>query len=207
VDQQNQSVVASVNVTVCEKQREDFSPSGRRPVANNSTRQPNKSLCFASSRPFLLTAILLITTLSAFAQEQSDGKKVAIGLGAEFNFNSRENFAGGAALGFDVDLPYSLATGANVAVSYNFDIIVVLEPTALFRWYFLGVKEQKHSGLFVQADAGAYLVLEEEELIPLFSGGLRVGLRVPLKSFYIEPYGRFGSPYIFGVGLSAGVKF
>jgi hypothetical protein len=69
------------------------------------------------------------------------------------------------------------------------------------------MEEQEHRNFFVQADIGAYLFLEEGEVTPMFNGGLRVGYRIPLGSFYIEPYGRGGYPYIFGIGLAAGVKF
>ena len=195
-------------------------PEQRAPVGNRGTRRPRtrpqttiflsrffRNLFPLPKQILLFTAIFLITTLCAFTQEQSDGKKAAIGLGAEFNFNSNENFAGGASLGFDINLPYSFAAGVTAMVSHNFDNVLVLEPSALFRWYFLGVKEQKHSGLFAQADAGAYVVLADEEIIPLFAGGVRVGFRVSPGSFYVEPYGRAGYPYIFGIGLAAGLKF
>jgi hypothetical protein len=118
--------------------------------------------------------------------------------------NSRENFAGGAVLGFDVSLSRALALGFTVTYSSNFSGISVIEPAALFRWYLLGGP----AGLFVQADAGAYLVLEDGGLIPLFMGGLRGGFRIPAgPSFYVEPYGRIGYPFAFGVGAMAGVRF
>jgi hypothetical protein len=177
----------------------------------------------------IFTAIFLICGLCAFSQEAETGendqsehieqawlngqdgmgeKRVAIGLGLEqWNMNSRHNFAGGAVIGFDVDLPYYMATGATFTASHNFGNVVVLEPAALFRWYAIGMKEEKPSGLFVQADVGAYIILEDGEVTPLFSGGLRLGYRQLFDSFYIEPYGRGGYPYMFGVGLAAGVKF
>jgi hypothetical protein len=121
--------------------------------------------------------------------------------------NTRNNFSGGAVLGFDVDLPYYMATGVTFTASHNFGNIVVLEPAALFRWYAIGMKEEKPDGLFVQADVGAALILEQGEVTPMFAGGLRIGYRQLFETFYIEPYARGGYPYMFGVGLSAGVKF
>jgi len=118
--------------------------------------------------------------------------------------NSRDNFAGGAVLGFDFNLSHLFAIGLTATYSNNFSGISVIEPSALFRWYIFG----NSAGLFVQADAGAYLVLEEEELTPLFMGGLRGGFRLPLgSSFFIEPYGRVGYPFMFGIGAMAGVRF
>jgi len=153
-------------------------------------------------RVLLFALLFLAFSLSAFAQEE---KKISLGLGPEFNMNSRENFAGGAVLGFDYNIARSFAAGLTVTGSSNFSGIVVMEPAALFRWYFLG---NGHTGLFVQADAGAWLVLEDGDFTPLFLGGLRAGFRVPLgSSFYIEPYGRGGYPFVFGVGLLAGFRF
>jgi hypothetical protein len=161
---------------------------------------PDSSVYHKPLKSFLFTILFLIFTTVSFAQE----KKAAIGIGPEWNMNSRENFAGGAIISFDYNLPHSFALGLSVTASSNFSGITVIEPAALFRWYFLG----GYGGFFVQADAGAYLVLEDGELTPMFLGGLRGGFRLPLgSSFYLEPYGRIGYPFAFGIGAIAGVKF
>ena len=156
-------------------------------------------------RTFLFTALVLAVALCpGFAQEP----KMAIGLGPEFNMDSRENFAGGAALAFNYNLPVAaapLTVGVTITGSYNFDGIFVGEPTALFRWYFLG---GGHTGFFVQADLGAFLILEDGDLTPMFDGGLRAGYRIALgEMFYLEPYARGGYPFVFGVGVLAGLRF
>jgi len=39
-------------------------------------------------------------------------------------------------------------------------------------------------------------------------GGLRAGYRLPLGDmFFIEPFGRVGYPFMFGIGALAGVRF
>jgi len=152
-------------------------------------------------KTILLAALVLALCVNLYAQEQE--KKAALGIGIEWNMNSRENFAGGAALSFDYALPHSLAVGLNAGASSNFTGITVIEPAALFRWYFLG----GYNGFFAQADCGAYLILEDGEFTAMFLGGLRGGFRIPLKSFYIEPYGRIGYPFAFGIGALAGIKF
>jgi len=155
-------------------------------------------------KTILLAALVFALCVTLYAQEQEKEKKAALGIGAEWNMNSRENFAGGAVMAFDYALPNSFAVGLNATASSNFSGITVIEPSALFRWYFLG----GYSGFFVQADCGAYLILEDGEFTAMFLGGLRSGFRVPLKSkFYIEPYGRIGYPFVFGVGVLAGIKF
>jgi len=118
--------------------------------------------------------------------------------------NSRVNFAGGGVLAFDYALPHSFAVGLNVTASNNFSGITVIESAVLFRWYFLG----GYTGFFVQADGGASFLLEDGEFSHVFLGGLRGGFRLPLKSkFYLEPYGRIGYPFAFGVGVLTGIKF
>jgi hypothetical protein len=151
----------------------------------------------------ILFAAMVLLCVNLYAQEQE--KKAAVGIGLEWNMNSRDNFAGGFALAFDYALPHSLAIGLNAIGSSNFTGITVIEPAALFRWYFLG---KRHNGFFVQADCGAYLIQEDGEFTAMFLGGLRGGFRFPLQPrFYIEPYGRIGYPFAFGVGVSAGIKF
>jgi hypothetical protein len=155
-------------------------------------------------KTILLAALVFALCVNLYAQEQEQENKAAIGIGAEWNMNSRENYAGGAVLAFDYALPQSFALGLNVTASSNFSGITVIEPAALFRWYILG----GGNGLFIQADCGAYMVLEEENFKTMFLGGLRAGFRIPLESkFYIEPYGRIGYPFAFGIGALAGIKF
>ena len=147
-----------------------------------------------------LFATLLVPGGGVFAQE----KRAAVGAGVEWNMNSREHFAGGAALGFNYSLPYAFAAGLSVSGSTNFFGIAVVETSALLRRYFPGTR---HDGFFAQADAGLFLVLEDGEAIPMFLGGLRAGYRLPLgSSWYIEPYSRFGYPFVFGIGVSGGLK-
>jgi hypothetical protein len=119
--------------------------------------------------------------------------------------NSRENFAGGLVLGYDYTIDSSFSTGAVVTASSNFTGIAVIEPAAMFRWYFL---PDIHKGLFAQADAGVYLVVEETGTRALFLGGLRAGIRLPLaEKFFIEPFGRIGYPFAFGIGVLSGINF
>ena len=82
----------------------------------------------------LLVLFIFTIGLSAFAQEETAaGKDKSIGFGAEWSMNSRENFAGGAVLGFSFNLGSSFAVGLITAASYNFTEIFVLEPSAFFR--------------------------------------------------------------------------
>ncbi|MCL2758989.1 MAG: hypothetical protein FWD22_02120 [Treponema sp.] len=154
----------------------------------------------------LVFCLFICMTNFIFAEEVTDKTaKAAIGIGPEWNMNSRENFAAGGVIAFYLNIGSSLSFGINATVSTNFDEIIVIEPAANFRWYFLG---SDHAGWFVQVDAGAYLVMEDDDLTPLFLGGLRAGLRLPLgETLFVEPFGRLGYPFAFGVGVLAGVRF
>jgi len=154
-----------------------------------------------------VSALILAVYIHVSAQEE---KKMAAGLGAELNMNSREMFAGGLALSFDYNLPvssYPSAVGFTVTCSYNFKDTNVAEFAAFFRWY---LQEEGHQGWFIQAEAGYTLISEEGDgNLPLpFLAGLRTGYRLPLgASFFAEPYVRFGYSFLFGIGVIGGMRF
>jgi len=147
-----------------------------------------------------LIALVLFLTIGVYAQE----KKAAIGVGPEWNMNSRENFAGGAGLAFDYTLPNSFAAGLTFTASSDFSGASALEPAALFRWYFLG----GYTGFFLQGDIGTFLFFDRGEFFPYLLGGICGGYRLPFNSsFYMEPYGRLGYPFAFGIGVLFGIRF
>jgi len=159
-------------------------------------------------KKMVLTFVLtLAVCLCVFAQEI---KKIAAGLGAEVNVNSRELFAGGIAFNFDYNLPVSaapLAVGFSVTGSYNFKDTAVAEFAALFRWYF---QNKGHNGWFAQAEAGYSLIsVDRGRNLPFpVLAGVRTGYRLPLgSSFYVEPYARFGYSFLLGIGVLGGVRF
>ena len=150
-----------------------------------------------------IVAILLVLGQCAFAQ---DGSAAALGAGAEMNMNAHKYFAGGAVLGLDFTLPHSFAIGVLGTASFN-TALTAIEAAAMLRRYF-GSK-----GFFMQADAGALFYMEDMyrdgTIRAMFSGGLRTGFRLPYsaQAWYIEPYARGGYPFIFSVGVVAGVRF
>jgi len=165
-----------------------------------------KSSIFPFPNQWLFTAFFLTFALGQNIYAQTDNQ-ANLGLGLEMNMNSRENFAGGVFLGFDYNLPLytPFAVGLTITGSSNFTGINVLEFTALFRWYVLNFW---HDKWFIQADAGANLVFEVNRMNPMFTGGIRGGYRFPInQSFYFEPFGRLGYPYLWGIGVIAGYTF
>jgi len=153
-------------------------------------------------KKWILLAILVPGVyICAFAQE----KKMSVGVGAEWNMASRHDFAEGNVLNFLYNLPGATALGLSFTGSMNFNNIYVLEPSLIVRQYFL---QDNHTGLFFQFNMGAFIALEEKGITPMVMSGLAAGYRIPLgTSFYIEPYGRAGYPFAFGLGAMAGIRF
>ena len=150
--------------------------------------------------------VLLLSSLtfSIFAQEGRE-KPFSVGIGPEWNMDSRHNFAIGGVLGFTYNLPRNFALGIDISGSSNFSGTHVLEPDFIFRYYLMN---RAYNGLFLQTDIGAFFMYEEDELTFLPEFGFRGGYRWLLgSSFFIEPYGCLGYPFAFGIGLMAGIRF
>ena len=156
--------------------------------------------------------LLLFCCLASYAQEKKGWEKstdiknpLAAGLGLEWNMDSRSYFAGGAAFSFDFKLPCFFAVGFTATGSTNFSDFKSLELTGLLRNY---VQWNAYSGLFLQIDVGSFIIFENGDVSPMVEIGARAGFRIPLGSvFYVEPYGRIGVPFAFGLGVMAGINF
>jgi len=164
-----------------------------------------KNSFFLSVIALTLLAYSFFVPVALTAQDLGENE-LSLGGGMEWNMNSREMFAGAFSFiaGFNLPVPSkNMSIGTTAVYSNNFFGFSVVEIAGIFRWYFVG---QGYSGFFVQADLGAYLFMEEGNTTPLFAGGLRGGYRFLLGKFYLEPYGRLGYPFAFGVGMVGGVS-
>ena len=126
-------------------------------------------------------------------------QKWAIGTGIEWNMNSTKDFAAalGVHLGADYSINSSFAAGFDLGLSFS--DILTLEAAPFFRWYFL-----KDIQMFVQADAGLWIGTDVGKTFLL---GVTGGARLPLaNNFYIEPYTRIGYPFMYGIGVNAGIR-
>ena len=125
------------------------------------------------------------------------------GIGAEVNANTREGaaLAGGVSLGVELNRYFSL--GLNTSFSSNLDTIHALEPSALFRYY----PPLNQPSLFVQGELGTAVFFENGKVFPAFLGAIGAGWHFKLDRWYIEPILRFGYPFIWGLGLSVGIRF
>jgi hypothetical protein len=124
----------------------------------------------------------------------------------------------GAALGYGD----RVAFGLKVIYWDDMDEVRSLELNFLARFYFFtpsrAVVERAvalaPSGLFIQFNIGPVIFAWDEQNIAMpsqtamISAGLSLGWRFLIgRLFFIEPAIRVGTPYLFGAGLSAGVRF
>ena len=143
--------------------------------------------------------ICLLFTVSGLNAQDS----VFFGLGSEINAITRDGIALGGVLSGGVDLNRNFALGLRAGFFYDFDSVSSIEASAFFRYYLPFI-----SGPFVQAEAGTAILLEDSKSYPSFLGGLAAGWRFVLgKRFYIEPAIRGGYPHIWGVSLTAALRF
>ncbi|MDR3148344.1 MAG: hypothetical protein LBU00_08225 [Treponema sp.] len=100
--------------------------------------------------------------------------------------------------------------GGKIGYSMNIPGIITVELSALDRWYFFSSTKYR---IFAQIELGTALIFYEEQIhpaiggrtYPSFSGGLDLGMRIPIGSWwYIEPTLRGGYPYLWGAGILFG---
>jgi hypothetical protein len=162
--------------------------------------------------------LVFFFVVSVTAHSQND-RRVSVGLGPEINNNSGTAFGVGAVAALDVNLGDYWAVGLTAKGSHDLSSAWVLEGGGLVRRYFPGnppQQRERHSGFFMQIDAGAHFIAEdnvhmyEGDTLLRFMGGLRVGYRFLLgasRYFFLEPYARGGYPFMWGAGLMAGIRF
>jgi hypothetical protein len=133
----------------------------------------------------------------------------------ESGFYSVSNLAigGGMALGYGD----RLALGLKVIYWNDMEEVRSLELNFLTRFYFFNKERAVSlapSGPFIQFNIGPVIFAWDEQNITmpsetvLTSAGLSLGWRFLFgRYFFIEPAIRGGTPYLFGAGLSAGVRF
>ena len=155
-------------------------------------------------KKLFIIVLLFFLPFCIFAREKRESP-FSVSIGPEWNMASRHNFAGGASLGFSYNLPDNFTLGLGFEGSSNFRGTHVIEPGFSLRYY---LQNREYLGLFIQADLGAFFMFEDEGNTTLIEFGYRGGYRLPLgNTFFLEPFGRLGFPFAFGIGLLAGIRF
>ena len=137
--------------------------------------------------------------------------KSSLGLIAEMNKNSISHFSPAAGISFDYSIFRRFSLGIKALVSYDAfektNSIYSIEALAFGRWYAVSPTGEPSAGLFVEGQIGPEMIMVNEKMHTVFSGGLSLGFRITSQSFYFEPTLRGGYPYLFGAGLGAGFRF
>ena len=151
------------------------------------------------------------------AAQDDEGYKWGVNAGIEMNMNSGNHFElhNIAALGFGIhtggeyNINDMFAAGLNL--NFSFSDFFAFEAAGFFRWYFLRGMPKAIGflrNIFAQADLGLWAGNDIHSEAVKFLGGVSAGIRFKLPgNFYIEPYARFGYPFLFGVGVTAGYRF
>lgn len=137
--------------------------------------------------------------------------KAAIGLQVEANKNSLDAIAPAVGFTFDYGLARKFALGAKIIASYDSNekdnTLFVVEPLLTARLYLVSPTGEPLAGLFFEGEGGYSLLFVNSEMTSVFNAGGTVGFRFVFNQFYVEPELRCGYPYLFGIGLGAGLRF
>ncbi len=137
--------------------------------------------------------------------------KSSLGFLLEGNKNSVLKFSPGAGIYFDYNFTRRLTIGIKTLMSYDFfneeNSIYTLEPAGFLRIYLVSPSGEPSTGIFIEADGGLSFIFVDDDTKSSASGGINLGFRKGLNSFYIEPNLRVGYPYMFGAGLNFGLRF
>ncbi|MDR2019223.1 MAG: hypothetical protein LBQ14_00480 [Treponema sp.] len=158
------------------------------------------------------TAVLLALTVfagAAAAQVKAEKKGnrsyFYAGGGIELSQNSLLYYAMSEVASITYDVNDLMAVGFKVTMSENFGGTVVAEPGLYYRLY---VAKFLWGRVFAQFDLGASYIMDDEDMYPEPLMGVSAGVRFPfLGMFYAEPYLRFGYPYMWGLGVTGGIRF
>jgi hypothetical protein len=137
--------------------------------------------------------------------------KAALGFGLDVNKNSLASIGLGGGLLFDYALFRNFAIGLKILVSGDFfekqNEIFTIEPLFSTRFYVVSPSGESVTGLFIEGDIGASLIFANSNLNYSLNAGIELGFRQGIDYFYFEPFIRGGYPYLFGAGVSCGVRF
>jgi hypothetical protein len=177
-------------------------------------KNKKRKMGFLGVNLFFFLFTLFFFHFPVFAQNSAIREDLWVCPVFESSFYSVSNLAIGigAALGYGD----RVAFGLKVIYWDDMNEVRSLELNLLARFYFFN--KAAPSGPFIQLNAGPVIFAWDEQNISIpsktvmTSAGLSLGWRFLLGDrlgglFFIEPCIRVGTPYLFGAGLSAGVRF
>jgi hypothetical protein len=147
------------------------------------------------------TALVLFALAGTVHAQEGD--VFSLGLGLEGNGNARRGAALGGVLLGEVMLTDHVAIGGKFGLSYDFDGVISPDLAFMLRYYLFKLGDVS---LFVQGGLGGGIFIEDSRARGSVLGEGGAGVRIPLKTFYLEPYVRGGYPFMWGFGIAAGYR-
>ena len=115
-------------------------------------------------------------------------------------------YGGGLSLGGSIN---DSAFGFNFLYALDPEDFIFMEAVFFIRWYFFSIKP--NTGFFMEMQGGVVFFAQDKPELSNYNAasvGIGLGFRFPLgKHWYLEPNIRGGYPYIFGGGISFGMRF
>ena len=139
----------------------------------------------------------------------AEERGIFTGASLEFNNHNKDGGAtgGGLMAAYQVNRQFAFGIRASffAVTGYYAGNLSSFEPKAFFRY---NLPWAWANGLFAQLEAGSVVYFYHNDVFPAFSGGLGIGWRYGFTDvFFIEPALRFGYPFMWGAGLTAGLSF
>jgi hypothetical protein len=158
----------------------------------------------------ILSLTLSLAVSFVFAPKGAAGDKpnrgyFYAGAGLENSMNSLRFYALSEVAAIHYDFSDHMAVGLKAGVSENFGATVTLETEAFWRIYPV---KFRWGTVFAQVSLGESFIFDDSYFYPMLLCGFTAGVHIPIKDlFYIEPYARFGYPYMWGMGAVGGIRF
>ena len=127
-----------------------------------------------------------------------------LGIGPEINAHTRTGFSAGGYITGGFEILNRFAFGFKLYISHNLDTVLTFEPAVIIRYMpFDGRLEN----LFFEANVGSASYYEHGKAYPAPLGSIGMGWRFKFNRYFVEPTGRFGHPFTWGLGVTAGRLF
>ena len=124
---------------------------------------------------------------------------------------SIKGLAPSAGIVLDFAASKKVSLGGKVSFTYDFlskdHSIFTFETLGYLRIYLAPPEYNPTTGLFLEGQGGGAFLYINSDLKTTYVIGGSIGYRLGFNKFYIEPSIRGGYPFVFGIGISTGIRF
>jgi hypothetical protein len=168
-------------------------------------RDPGKMMKRRVLSLALLVAVSFVRAPEGTAGDTPGRGYFYAGAGLENSMNSPRFYALSEVATIHSDFSDHMAMGFKAGVSENFGATMTLETEAFWRIYPV---KFRWGAVFTQWSLGESFIFDDSYFYPMLLCGFTAGVHIPIFGFlYVEPYARFGYPYMWGMGAVGGIRF